>query len=231
MKLVLSAQYKHVDDNMTAKRKELEKTVPDIYDMTNLDVKTPSVAKKKLKEYVDLLEKSKTVSEYTFEDWYYKGLAAFDDENYLMTVNCMQRALEKDNDNENIPNAYLYIGLSYQYLEMYKEALEQYDKILTDYPAYPNKDLIFYNKGVALDDMKEPLKALEEYDKALSIDNEYADVWYNKAAIYARQGDKAKMLDALKNAIDNDDECKPYAKKDKDFKDFWNDNEFIKLTT
>ena len=70
-----------------------------------------------------------------------------------------------------------YIATAYYYAKNYKNAIEELDKILK---LDPKNAGAWYNKGVALSDLKRYEEAIEAYDKTIEIDPKKAEVWYNK---------------------------------------------------
>lgn len=68
-----------------------------------------------------------------------------------------------------------------------EEALAQYDTLLV---TNPNSSRLFYNKGyVNLVYLGDNSKAVEFFDKALSIDKDYLDALYNKGRALEQMGD------------------------------------------
>ena len=72
-------------------------------------------------------------------------------------------------------------------------------------------------------------KAIEEYKKATELKPDFASAWYNMACVYSLQNKKKEALENLKRAIEFDPKYKEMAKKDKDFKNLWEDEDFKKL--
>jgi hypothetical protein len=54
-------------------------------------------------------------------------------------------------------------------------------------------------------------------------------LWYNKACTYARQGNLQEMTRHLKRAIELRERFRVEAKEDVDFKDYWKNEEFLKV--
>jgi tetratricopeptide (TPR) repeat protein len=117
-------------------------------------------------------------------------------------------------------------GVALSDLKRHEEAIEYYDKALTINPKYADA---WYNKGVALSDLKRYDEEIECYDKALTINPKYANAWFNKACIYASKDDKSNALKNLSRAIELDNKYKEDAKKDEDFRNLWNDEDFKKI--
>ena len=64
------------------------------------------------------------------------------------------------------------------------------------------------------------------FDKAIEIKPDDAYVWYNMACVYSLMGDKDNTLKNLSRAIDLDGIYKKEAKKDEDFKNLSDDENF-----
>jgi len=72
-------------------------------------------------------------------------------------------------------------------------------------------------------------EAIKMCEKAIEINENYANAWYNRACVYSLKGDKQKALSDLKQAIELDKKYKEMAKSDEDVKALWDDTEFKKL--
>lgn len=61
-------------------------------------------------------------------------------------------------------------------------------------------------------------KAIASYNQALKFKTDDHEAWYNKAYIYALQGNIEQILENLQKAINlSPDECREWAKTDSDF--------------
>lgn len=75
-------------------------------------------------------------------------------------------------------------------------------------------------------------KAFEVYRRALAINPDYANTNYNIASLYSlTKRDSKEAFKYLKSAINIDPIYKEEAQKDEDFKDFWEDPEFIEIVS
>ncbi len=108
----------------------------------------------------------------------------------------------------------------------YDEELKSFEEDIEIKSDYADK---WYNKGVALADRGNYDKALQAYKKALEIKPNYDDAWFNRACIYSVKGEKEMALFDLKKAIGIDKSNKEEAKKEHDFENLWNDEDFKKL--
>ena len=60
---------------------------------------------------------------------------------------------------------------------------------------------------------------------------DFAKAWYNKACVHSLKGDKENALKNLSRAIKLDRKNKEDAKKDEDFKNLWDDEDFKRITS
>lgn len=156
--------------------------------------------------------------------WLYKGFleaALKQPEEALKAFDTLIRLQPEEASN------YVGRGQMLYDLERYEEALEAFDKSLS---MDSTRNDVTGMKSSAL-------ARLERYDEALStinkaLDHSPGDIGniYNRACIYSLKGDKQKALEDLKKAISLDASIKEYARTDKDFERFYNDEDFINLT-
>jgi tetratricopeptide (TPR) repeat protein len=72
-------------------------------------------------------------------------------------------------------------------------------------------------------------EAIENLKKATELSPYHFRSWYNMACAYALQNKKKEALESLKKAIELNSKYKEKAKKDWDFKNLWEDEDFKKL--
>lgn len=140
-------------------------------------------------------------------------------------------ALEKINRALELKPSLLYglnlKGIILDELNRYDEALEIYEKVLR---TCPDSAGTWYNKGITLEELNQPEAAIKTFEKVIEIDTRYTGAWYNIACIYSKGNERTKSLTNLKTAIQYNPFCKQAAKNDEDFKNLWDDEEFIRLT-
>ena len=78
--------------------------------------------------------------------------------------------------------------------------------------------------------LKKYKEAIVNYDKAIELQPDYIEALYNRACSYSLMKNKAEMLNSLKKAIELYPKFKADAPKDPDFKDYWEDPDFKKIT-
>ena len=111
-------------------------------------------------------------------------------------------------------------------LQRYEKALEVYEKALKINPEDP---FAWFNKGVTLGKLKRYEEELKTYENTIKITPTFAEAWYNKSCIYSQNGDKENALKNLTRAIELDAKFKEEAKRDEDFKNLWDDEDFKKI--
>jgi tetratricopeptide (TPR) repeat protein len=192
-RLFLSGLLKEADDNLLQRQIKLSETgevlnnqdlSPDNLDQSSLD---------KVNEYNQLLKSTKTENDYTFDDWYYKGISAYDNKDYNKTIAYMNNALEKDSKAKNAPDAYLYMSLAYGALKLYSKSIEINNIVVNSYKDYSYLYLAYHNNGVNFTDLAQYENALKQFESATSLNPDYADSWVGKgyALMYLDRFDEA----------------------------------------
>jgi tetratricopeptide (TPR) repeat protein len=117
-------------------------------------------------------------------------------------------------------------GVTLGELGRYEEELKAFDEVIKIKPDYADA---WNNKGVALGKLGRYEETLKACDKVIELKPDDADAWYNKACCYSLRGDKENALKNLTKAIELNTEYKEKAKKDEDFKNLWDDEDFKKI--
>ena len=157
------------------------------------------------------------------EDYINRGNDLFYKDDYESALKAYDKAIELEPDDAY---AWYNKGTALGELGWYEEELEAYNKAIELKSDYFEA---WSDKGVALGDLGRYEEELEAYDKAIELKPDYANAWFNRACVYARLGNKEKALSDLKKAIELDASNKEDAKKDKDFKNLRDDEDFKKL--
>jgi len=154
-----------------------------------------------------------------------RGLAYSDLKQYDKAIKDYNKAIELKPD---YAEAWVNKGIALGKLGRYDEELKSYNKAIE---LKPDDAKAWVNKGVALGKLGRYDDALKSYDKAIELKPDYAGTWYNKACAYSLKGDKENALRNLSKAIESDAKHKEFAKKDKDFKNYWDDKDFKKIVS
>lgn len=205
MRLFLSGLYKGADDNLLKNQEELTEkekilTSKNISFSTQMDDTT----QKNLADYDQLLKITKTEAEYTFTDWYYKGVAAYNNKEYEKMIVYMQKALEKDRNADFAADANLYLSLAYNALRLNEKAIESNNNIINNYPGYAYQYLAHYNNGIFYDELANYEKALEQYELSLQKNPNYSLAWNNKGNILLKLKRYEDAMPAFDKAIELD---------------------------
>ena len=201
MRLFLSGQFKEADDNLLKKEAQLSMKGEELKQQNLAPDNIDASASQTINEYNQLLKTVKTESDYTFDDWYYKGIEAYNKQDYNKTIVYMKNALEKDTKSINSPDAYLYVGLSYYNLGVYDKAIDANNNVINNYPNYPSLYLAHYNSGVYFGQIQQHEKAFEEYNTAIQLNDTYTNSWNNKGYEAINLGKYDDAIEALNKAI------------------------------
>lgn len=117
-------------------------------------------------------------------------------------------------------------GVALSESERYVEAIEKNKKATELKPDFAGA---YCNWGLNLSKLGRHAEAIEKHKKATELEPKEAIFWFNLGCAYSLLGNKAKALESLANAISLDPSYKENAKKDEDFENLWNDEDFKKL--
>jgi tetratricopeptide (TPR) repeat protein len=65
----------------------------------------------------------------------------------------------------------------------------------------PNDAEIYYNRGVAYDNLGQYQSAIKDYYQAIQVNPDYAEVFYNRGTIYSEIGQYQRAIDDYNQAI------------------------------
>lgn len=201
-RLYLSSQLKIADDNLLELKEKEEKLDEKNFEPNEIDLTT----KNDIQDYVQLLKVTKTEDQYNFNDWYYKGVAAYNNDKFAEAVVYLNNALIKAGDGSvNMPKMHLYLGLSYERLGKFKEGIKQYDCILNTYPNYDFTYGVYSNRGILFNKLERYNEALKDFDKSISLNENFAKPY----AARAKALEKLKRLDEAYDSADKAIKLKP----------------------
>ncbi|MCP5498307.1 MAG: tetratricopeptide repeat protein [Leptospiraceae bacterium] len=156
--------------------------------------------------------------------YYTRGLAYFNQGKYEEAIGDYSKAIELKPDYHQ---AYYNRGNAYDDLGKLEEAIADWTKAIE---IKPDKHEAYNNRGNAYAKQEGYGKAYEDYKKALEIKPDFESAYYNLACLFALQNKKEESYDYLKQAIELNTKYKQMAKEDEDFKLFWEDEEFRRMT-
>ena len=132
------------------------------------------------------------------------------DQQFEKAISNYQTVMKSD---PTCTDAYMNIGICYDYLGDYSSAIDFFDMALELYPLYPkawlNKAITYQHKG----DIGDALKC---FDKAIELDRNYSLAYYNKGVLYTDIGDYRRALECFTKTLEidpNNDDAKFNAEK------------------
>jgi tetratricopeptide (TPR) repeat protein len=157
--------------------------------------------------------------------WDNKGFALAKLGRYEEVLKAYDKAIELKPD---YATAWDNKGFALAKLGRYEEALKVIDKAIELDPDYAEA---WDSRGFALAKLGRYEEALKVIDKAIGLKSDEAEIRFHKACTYSLKGDKENALKNLSKAIDLDAKCKKHAKRDEDFKNLWDDDDFKRIVS
>ncbi len=151
-----------------------------------------------LQEFQNSMEKVKTEEQYTFDDWYYKGISAYEKSEFESAISSWTRAIKL---NQNDKAVCVYRGLAYSKVDRRARAIEDYDKAIELDPKYA---LAYNNRGTSYGALKQHERAIEDYDKAIELDPKYALAYINRGNRYGDLKQHERAIEDYDKAIELD---------------------------
>ncbi len=178
----------------------------------------------KYKEALKAFEKAINLYPNFADAWLDKGIILNKLNKPQDALYAFERAIEIDPD---FAEAWGAKGSILGILENHKEALIAFkNKIILNPDDYEMWTL----KGYTLFKLNRYDEAEKACDVALTLKSDFADVLYLKACLYSYKNDKKNTILFLSKAIKLDKTYKKEAKEDKDFMNFWKDDDFLNIT-
>jgi tetratricopeptide (TPR) repeat protein len=161
---------------------------------------------------------------YDPEAWYNRGLAL----SYLVRHEEALRSYEnairiKPDDAE----AWYGKGFTLSNLGSHEEALRAYERAID---LKPGDAMAWHGKGVSLKRLGCRDEAGDSFERALEIRPDYAKAWFSRARLYSADGDTANALASLSRAVALDEKYRGKARKNEDFRQLRDNEEFRKIT-
>jgi tetratricopeptide (TPR) repeat protein len=161
---------------------------------------------------------------YSSAGWFKKGNTLFKLNRYDEAIRAYDKSIELKPDDDL---SWYNKGNALFNLNRYDEAIRAYDKSIE---LKPDDDLSWFKKGNTLFKLNRYDEAIRTYKRSLELNADNASALYNIACIYAILENKIDSLSNLEQAIKNSIKYKNDAKTDTDFKIFWNDDDFKRIT-
>ena len=127
------------------------------------------------------------------------------------------------------------INIKYQSIKKMSEEIEHARKDIDEKKTSVDETKIaitanrLFFEGFMLTLTKRHEEAIMKYMKSVELKPDYMQAWYNIACSYSLLNKKVEALQNLKKAIELDSINKEKAKKDEDFKNLWEDEDFKRL--
>ncbi len=119
---------------------------------------------------------------------------------YDQAIESYRRAIELEDSNAH---PYHNLGLIYEILEDYKAAISRFREAIERYPAEQTQEqaISWNHLGNAHKALDQPESAIEAYQQALELDDEYAAPWHSLGDIYTGQERFSEAIDAYEQTI------------------------------
>jgi len=178
-----------------------------------------------LDKAIETVEKAIDINPNIFYAWQLKGLILSKKDKYEEGIEAINKAIELGG---NFATTFEIKGYSLYKLGKNEEAIKVLDKSIE---LKPNYHAAWHYKGCALFDLGRDEEAFEAFNKAIELKPTNALCWYRRARAYSIKKDRHKMLTDLVIAVKLDPKLKSSAREREDFKDYWDDEEFQKITS
>lgn len=132
------------------------------------------------RQLAELEERRKQFSEadYTFYDWYFKGITEKERSDCASAIHSFTRALAF---NPQSATAYSYRGYCYCSAEQYSSAIADLTKAIQ---LDPNNAAAYYNRGGSYFYLRQFTQAASDYTVAIAINPNDANTYYNRGTCY-----------------------------------------------
>ena len=163
-KILIRAEKIKLENEKLLLQKEYYVDLRSYFKNIQVGEKKPEV-KERLDQYIEILPKVKEQYEYTFEDWYNKGIGEYAHGKYDEAINSFENAIKKDPTNPYVYNAR---GTTYVRIGKDEEALKDYNKSIELLPSNPlphsNKGFTYLRRG-QIEDAEREVRIVEKLFK------------------------------------------------------------------
>lgn len=142
----------------------------------------------KIEESISLLEESQKLDPEDFNYPYEIAYANYLNKNYKKSIEILEKLERYKNTDERL---YALWGNSYDMMENPTKAIEIYDLGIK---KFPNKGLLYLEKGVVYEFEKKYNEAVQTYQKGISVEPKYPSNYYRLAKLYLNSADKTPGL-------------------------------------
>lgn len=204
--------------------KKYELAIRDYSTSLKLDPKDLRVLYSRANTYLEMENFKKAIDDYssiiklkpTFSNIYFdRAYANIRIDNFKKAKKDLEAQLELNpNDFKSLANL---INIKYK-LGLYNEALTDYTKIFERFPNQPNLHILYNNRANLYQELDEYQKALNDINKALSINKNYDIGFLNRAGINMKLGNEKEACQDFKKAIELGVKTNDHFEIDDDFK-------------
>jgi tetratricopeptide (TPR) repeat protein len=165
--------------------------------------------------YKELLKRDSTNEEY----YYHRAEAYTNLEYYDKALKDLDKALSIDS---NYLQAINQKGIIYQKIKDFKSAIVEFTKAI-NINTSNNPEILYFNRGVSHSELDLFKEAMSDFNYSIELNNKIGIVFYNRAMLYAYQGNKDSCCADLEKAIELG-----HKELDKDLLDYCNMNPLTK---
>ncbi|PHV63746.1 tetratricopeptide repeat protein [Cyanobacterium aponinum AL20118] len=145
---------------------------------------------------------TQTIQPTTAEEYFYRGLGFFNQNNYPKAIADLNKALQmKLSDPNDIVTLYQVRGDAYFLIDDYQQAIRDYTNAL----QYQQLALTYFNRGRAYYFLDQNQKALQDFDNAIALNNSDPDYYYFRGSIYYLLDNPQKAIADLNIAMKSND--------------------------
>ncbi|MCU0448133.1 MAG: tetratricopeptide repeat protein [Microscillaceae bacterium] len=214
---------------------KLERFFPHIIAQRYAENAWSLVNQQEMQNALNLMEKALKLNPEDAAIWDGKAWILSSLQQYPESVLCIDQAIQ--NANSPVERALYWVnkGSTCQRMRQHPEAQSAAYRALDLLKAVPKFEWSvehYFSHGLGMFLLNDYENAHKSYDQAIRFNAYYGGgvCWYNKACVYAKQGEKNEMLKALERAMDIGWQFwHKEAAIDCDFEDFWQDAEFRQL--
>jgi len=143
----------------------------------------------------DIREYLNPYKKYLVEEYLKEGVSHYQQENYQVSINKFDYALEKA---PNLAEAYSYRGQAKAELGDIDGAISDYNQLLL---IQPNNSEGYYNRGNAYCKLKEYHTAIKNYNQSLNINPNFPFAYYARGRAYIEIENKQRAIEDLRRSL------------------------------
>ncbi|RNC80084.1 MAG: tetratricopeptide repeat protein [Balneola sp.] len=174
---------------------EIRRAVLEKSGLDNKIGKSSPEDKLKILDFEETLEETKREEDFNADDWFWKGLAEDEREEYNEAIISYSKAIKLNPTSWRAWNNRGYTKIE---LEKYEEAIEDLNKAIK---LDPKKSIGWSNRGVAKMEWGKLEQAISDLDEAIKLDPENSYAWSNRGVARKKIGKSEEAIIDLNEAI------------------------------